>query len=366
MFDNSVILAGGSGTRLWPASSSKLPKQFLSATQKKSFFYLAVERALKITKKNGKVIIITGKQHISNVITDAGKFNVSEKKRLIVIREPSAKNTSAAIACAAVFSHLSGSKKMLVLTSDHLIGPLDTFKKDMAVAAAACTQCKLVLFGIKPISPATDYGYIETEKAPGNTLGVKTFHEKPDLKTAKKYVLNKCFFWNSGMFAFNIDFIIGEFHLYAPKVILPFEKLKEPKATDYKINNGVKILYKWHGLKTAYNKTINISFDYLIAEKCKKTVMVKANFNWVDIGNWDEYIKICGKNNSRVYRVSGENCYVDSDIPVALAGVEDLIIIIHSGKNGVPSLALITRKGQTQKVRDIVEQIRNSGNIDLL
>jgi mannose-1-phosphate guanylyltransferase/mannose-1-phosphate guanylyltransferase/mannose-6-phosphate isomerase len=327
---------------------------------------MAVERALKVTKKNGKVIIITGKRHISLVITDADKFSASEKKRMLVLGEPSAKNTSAAIACAVVFSHLDGSEKMLVLTSDHLINPLETFKSDMAAAATACAQGKLLLFGIKPSRPVTDYGYIETEKVYGNIFDVKAFHEKPDLKTAKKYISNSCFFWNSGMFAFNIDFIIDEFHLHAPQILRPFEKLKKPKTTDYKIINGVKILNKWNGLEAAYNNTLNISFDYAIAEKCKKTVMHKANFEWVDIGSWEEYIKICGKNRSQVYRVSEESCYVDSDIPVALAGVEDLIIIIRSGKNGEPSSALITRKGQTQKVRDIVEQIKNSGNIDLL
>jgi mannose-1-phosphate guanylyltransferase/mannose-1-phosphate guanylyltransferase/mannose-6-phosphate isomerase len=366
MFDNCVILAGGSGARLWPASSSRLPKQFLPASKEKSFFYLAVERALKVIKKNGKVIIITGKQHIPHVIKNAGKFSASEKKRLLVIGEPSAKNTSTAIACAAVFSHLSGSEKMLVLTSDHLISPIETFKSDMAAAAAVCAQGKLALLGIKPSRPDTEYGYIETGEAHGNIFSVKAFHEKPDTKTAKKYVSNSRFFWNSGMFAFNTGFIIEEFHLHAPQVILPFEKLKEPKATDYKIINGIKILSKWNGLEAAYSKTLNISFDYAIAEKCKKAVMLQANFNWVDVGNWDEYIKIRGENHSQVYRVSDENCHVDSDIPVALAGVEDLIIIIRSGKNGEPSSALITRKGQTGKIRNIVEQINKSGNTELL
>jgi mannose-1-phosphate guanylyltransferase/mannose-1-phosphate guanylyltransferase/mannose-6-phosphate isomerase len=366
MFDNCIILAGGSGARLWPASSSRLPKQFLPASQKKSFFSMAVERALKITKKSGKVIIITGKRHIPLVITDAGKFSASEKKRMLVIGEPSAKNTSAAIACAAVFSHFGGLKKVAVLTSDHLISPIEIFKTDMVAVASVCAQGKLALLGIKPSRSDTGYGYIETGKASGNIFDVKTFHEKPDMKTAKKYVKSSCFFWNSGMFAFDTGFIINEFRLHAPQVILPFEKLKEPKTTDYKIINGIRILNKWNGLEAAYNKTLNISFDFSIAEKCRETVMLQANFDWVDVGNWEEYIKICGKNHSEIYRASKESCYVDSDIPVALAGVEDLIIVIRSGKNGEPSSALITRKGQTGKIQNIVEQIKKSGNTSIL
>ncbi len=94
--------------------------------------------------------------------------------------------------------------------------------------------------------------------------------------------------------------------------------------------------------------------------------MVRANFNWIDIGNWEEYVNLSGSKSAQVFSVSSEGCFVDSDIPVALAGVEDLIVVIRGGKNGSPASALITKKGQTQKVRDIVEQIKKSGKTDIL
>jgi mannose-1-phosphate guanylyltransferase/mannose-6-phosphate isomerase len=367
MFDECLIMAGGSGTRLWPASSSLLPKQFLPVSQRSTFFALALERALSVTGKNGRIIIIAGKSHIPHVIKDAAKLTEAKKKRLLVITEPAAKNTAPAIVCAVVYSLLSGSKNMLVLTSDHIIKPLKTFKNDAALAAAAVEEGNLVIFGIPPSRPETGFGYIETGKVRDDgAYNVNAFHEKPDPQTAKKYASNRRFFWNSGMFAFNISFMANEMRCFAPDVFLPFEKLKLPKNSEYTVSKGVKLL-TWRGLEAAYRKTLGISFDYAIAEKCKKTVMVRSNFDWIDIGNWDDYAGLYRKNNSQVYgEKEAASCYVDSDIPVALAGVEDLIIVIRSGKNGKDACALITRKGRTQKVRNIVEQIKKSGKNKLL
>ena len=376
MFNDCLILAGGSGTRLWPASSSKLPKQFLPADEDKSFFSLALERALACTER---VVIIAGSSHISHVIKDALKFTAAEKKRMLVIEEPEAKNTAPAVACAVVYSGIiergSESGNMLVLTSDHIIKPLEVFKTDAGLASEICAD-RLVVFGIPPARPETGYGYIEAamKNKEGNVFTAAAFHEKPDFDTAEKYYKNKRFFWNSGMFAFNTSFILQQFHSLAPELILPFIGLKQPKNEDITVLKGIKIINGWKGLKSAYKKVKNISFDCAIAEKCGRTAMIKVNFDWIDIGNWEEYIKLI-KRESRenektpfpqVFNVDSDSCYVDSDIPVALAGVDDLIIVIRSGNNGESACALITRKGQTQKVRNIVEQIDNCGRKDLI
>jgi len=367
MFDDCLIMAGGSGTRLWPASSSRLPKQFLPADEKSSFFSMALERALALTGKDGRVVVIAGKSHVPHVITDAAKLSAADKKRLLVIGEPAAKNTAPAIACAVSLSLLSGrGRNMLVLTSDHIIKPLEVFKADAALAASGAKAGKLAVFGIPPVRPETGYGYIETGRQEDGIYNVKAFHEKPDAATAKKYGASGRFFWNSGMFAFNADFIAEQFRLLAPDVFIPFEKLKKPGAKDFTLSRGVRTLSAWQGLEAAYRKTSAISFDYAITEKCAKTVMIRANFDWIDIGNWEEYAKMRGKGKALVFSVSGESCYVDSDIPVALAGVEDLIVVIRSGKNGESPSALITRKGQTQKVREIVEKIKMAKRQDLL
>jgi mannose-1-phosphate guanylyltransferase/mannose-1-phosphate guanylyltransferase/mannose-6-phosphate isomerase len=261
-------MAGGSGTRLWPASSSRLPKQFLPAADKMSFFTLALQRALALGER---VIIITGESHIHHVIQDAAKLTAAEKKRILVIGEPVAKNTAPAIACAVVFSSFAGAnRKMLVLTSDHIIKPLKVFKSDAGLAAKACQE-NLVVFGIPPVRPETGYGYIETGKAKdsgkNSIFTVAAFHEKPDLQTAKKYCASERFFWNSGMFAFNVDFMAEQFQSLAHDVISPYNKLKPPSSSEFTVSKGVKILSGWKGLANAFNKTKSISFDYALAEK---------------------------------------------------------------------------------------------------
>jgi mannose-1-phosphate guanylyltransferase/mannose-6-phosphate isomerase len=377
MFDDCLVMAGGSGTRLWPASSSRRPKQFLPAARDegRSFFSLAVERALALTGEAGRVIIIAGKSHLALVLESCAGLSAASKKRLVIIPEPLAKNTAPAVACAAVFSALSGGggRAMLVLTSDHIIRPLEQFKRCAALAEAYSRRGNLAVFGIPPVRPETGYGYIETGDAltKGKDAGVyavAAFREKPNRETAAQFLASDRFFWNSGMFAFSTDYIRSEFIRLAPGVISPFEKLKAPGADAYGTTNGIAILNAWKGLENAYRKTTGISFDYAIAEKCSQTVMVKAAFDWIDIGNWEEYAKLVGSAGSEVYRSPPENktCFVDSDIPVSLAGVDDLIVVIRSGKDGSPPAALITRKGETQRVRDIVEQIKQAGRTDLL
>jgi len=368
MYNDCLIMAGGSGTRLWPASTSAYPKQFLPAGENKSFFSLSLERALCISEK---VIIIAGSAHIPHVVTDACKFSAAEKKRITVIEEPAAKNTAPAIACAVFFSLLSGkNRNMIVLTSDHIIKPLEIFKSDTELALKAVSENMLVVFGIKPLRPETGYGYIEInnlkKKCENDLYDVSAFHEKPNLETAEKYIKDNNFFWNSGMFAFNINFIIEQYKALSSNIFHCFEKLNIPNKSDYSKSKGIKILSTWKGLKTSYNKAEKISFDYAITEKCKNVKMIRANFDWIDIGNWEDYIKIYSNNKIKVFCSENENCFIDSDIPVAIAGVDDLIVVIKNGKNGKPACALITKKGQTHKVRDIVEKIRLEGISELL
>ena len=364
MFSDSLILAGGSGTRLWPASTSSLPKQFLPVNEKDTFFSLALKRSLEISQR---VIVITGISHISHVISNTGNLSAAEKKRIIVIGEPSAKNTAAAILCAVIFSLLSGKdRNMIVLTSDHIITPLSSFKSDIELAESIASDNKLAVFGIKPLRPETGYGYIETKNVNNNIFDVINFHEKPDLKTAEKYLNNGNYFWNSGMFSFNIDFITEQFKSLSVNLYNCFKNLKTPVKTDFTNIKGIKVLSSWKGLKSSYNKAENISFDNAIAEKCKNLKMIKAGFNWTDIGNWEEYAVLKNDNKSHVFCSGNEECYVDSDIPVALTGVNDLIIVIRTGKNGNPACALITKKGQTHKVRNVVDEIKKAGRSDLL
>lgn len=321
---------------------------------------------------SGRVIIIAGKSHTPFVIAACASLNAVDKKRVVLIPEPQAKNTAPAIACAAVWSRANGGRTMLVLTSDHIIKPLAVFKRNAAAAVEFAERGNLAVFGIAPSRPETGYGYIKTARQLAEGVyAVAEFVEKPDFATAKKYAASKRFFWNSGMFAFDNDFLINEFNRLAPDVIRPFAKLAAPNAQMYTKTKGLKVLDKWAGLENAYRKTVNISFDYAIAVQCGQTVMVRAAFDWIDVGSWDEYARLSAEAGAStagdgVFTDAAKGCFVDSDIPVAIAGVDDLIVVIRTGKDGSPCAALIAKKGETQRVRNIVEQIKKSGKKELL
>ena len=387
MFNDCIIMAGGGGTRLWPASSSHLAKQFLplpvsvgTHTENGSnFFNAAVERALAVIdrKSDSRVIIIAGRSHIQNIIKSCQSYPNNIKKYLLVIPEPKAKSTAPAIACALYYiDWMSGQdRKVLVLTSDHIISPISRFKQDAEAAEKFAQADRLAIFGIHPTRPDTGYGYIETEKLVSQekedpmVYKVLKFREKPNLKTAEEFCAAGNFFWNSGMFAFSSRFMLEELRTSAPDVINPFGKLRAPDERSFKVELGIRILWEWLELKEAYEEAPAISFDYAIAEKCSNTIMVRAGFEWLDVGSWDEYASLLEKNkqsHAEVYQYGSKNCFVDSDIPVALAGLDDLIVVISSGKDGSPPAALITRKGETQHVRNIVEQIKKAGRTGLL
>jgi mannose-1-phosphate guanylyltransferase/mannose-6-phosphate isomerase len=379
MFDDCVIMAGGSGTRLWPASSGAVPKQFLPIGESGSFFNAALERAFAVTGNNGRVIIVAGASHAAGIRAACGRYAPEDRGRAVLIVEPLAKNTAPAIACAAVFAAKTGggSRKLLVLTSDHVIEPLERFL-EAAAAAKTFADGALAVFGIRPRRPETGYGYIEagerlSEAGKGPAVfAVTAFREKPDRAAAERFLAAGNFFWNSGMFAFSSSFILNEFERNAPGVIAPFTKLGAPPEEG--TNAGtLRILENWPGLEEAYRQAESVSFDYAIAEKCSRTVMVESPFTWTDVGSWDEYAALAGtergglcSKGTVVYQADSSGCFVDADIPVALAGVQDLIIAVRSGKNGGPAAVLVAKRGETQKVRDIVAQIKADGGGNLL
>jgi len=379
MINDCLIMAGGAGTRLWPVSNSRKPKQFLPAANgsTKSFFSLSLDRAFRIVaESDGKVIVIVGKPHLPFVITACSELSAVEKKRLVIIPEPEAKNTAPAIACAIEYAGKTGgwNRTMLVLTSDHIIKPLDVFLSDINFAAQYAEQNKLVVFGISPTGPETGFGYIEVaDKLSGNAYLVTAFREKPNKETAEHFLASKNYFWNSGMFAFRCDFLAEEYRRLSSEVISPFENLNHPDKNSYTKIKDLCILDHWTGLDKAYNQAKRISFDYAITEKCTQNVMLRASFDWIDIGSWDDYARLLTGTSSAnndsskdVYTAETIGCFIDSDIPVALAGVENLIVVIRSGKDGSPPSALITQKGKSQLVRDIVEKIKQSDRKDIL
>ncbi len=391
MFTDCIIMAGGSGTRLWPASNSRCPKQFLTIPGGGTFFQAALERAFAVTEPEGTVIIVTGTSHVSHVVKACAKLPEDQRSRVVVIPEPMGKNTAPAIACAAAYivkasptpesgavqGKMHQKRKALVLTSDHIIGPLSAFTSDALAAAVLAESDALVVFGIPPQRPETGFGYIEAG-SPLPALDTKayrvsSFREKPDFATAQSFLAKGNFFWNSGMFAFNVDFICSQFRNHAPDTIAPFEALPCPGQEHIETQRGVALLSRWSGLNEAYTAVTPISIDYAIAEKCPSVAMVASQFSWTDVGSWDEYARVLEQGKpaatsapQSVFTTGSSNCFVDSDIPVALCGVEDLIVVVRSGADGKTPSVLICKKGESQQVKTIVEAIRKADREDLL
>ncbi|MDR2519091.1 MAG: mannose-1-phosphate guanylyltransferase [Spirochaetaceae bacterium] len=382
MFDDCLIMAGGTGTRLWPASRSAAPKQFLpispaqgeTGEAEKTFFHAALERAFAAVKpRTGQVMVIAGEAHAPKCAAIGKTLDPETRRRLTIIPEPDGKNTAPAIACGLYYAEkmYGEGRSMLVLTSDHLIRPLAVFQKDAEAAAGAARGGNVAVFGIPPRGPETGYGYIEAAADAAPPLyRVASFREKPDRETARTFLAAGRFYWNSGMFAFSSQTMKEAFRVHAPDIASLFESLPAPYTSEA---SGVRVAGAGPELREAYRRVRGVSFDYALAEKLAgkaggpgRMVMVKAGFDWQDAGSWDEYAVILGKSRAEVYESGSASCFVDSPVPVALCGVEDLIVTVSLGGNGEEAAVLVAKKGETQRVRDIVEQIKLAGRTKLL
>lgn len=387
MFTDIVIMAGGSGTRLWPASNSKKPKQFLSLPGGSTFFGASLERALRLLETDaddttGRVVIVAGTTHVAHILNATAGLPRRKRERVIIVPEPIARNTAPAIACAAVFLRraFGPGRRALVLTSDHVIGPFEAFRADAAAADALAAENRLAIFGIPPRGPETGFGYIEAGAPLGaRSFVVASFREKPDQKTAEDFLASGRFTWNSGMFGFSADFMLEQFRMHAPRTLAPFETLSAPSADAYDDHGGARVLTRWEGLEAAYRSVEPISIDYAVAEKCASAAVVAASFDWIDIGSWDDYARFMEAAAvasapdaapdvaaTSVFPIDAAGCWVDSDIPVAVCGVDDLLVVVRSGKDGTPPAVLICKRGESQKVKNAVEAIKSAGRTDVL
>lgn len=363
MVDNVFILAGGAGTRLWPASNRLVPKQFLKVEKEKSLLLLTIERALSL-HINGEIYIITLKEQMSAVITECRKLGEGREK-IVILPEPEPKNTAPAVAAAAGYlrSKGRGAESILVMPADHLILPLDKFADDVEKADRLAKKGLLVTFGIQPFYPATGYGYIEAGSSNGTGFSVKRFREKPDQKTAENFITQGNFYWNSGMFVFSLDTFWQELLTYAPDIEKVFRSIG--KADAFETVQGIGIILHSKTVREIYAASPKNSIDYAVMEKSKIAAVVPASFDWNDIGSWDEMAEIyahpaAGDIRDTVFPVEASNNYVLSDIPVALCGVDDLIVV---QKNGA---LLICKKGKGQLVKNAVELLKKHGKNELL
>ncbi len=249
-----VILAGGQGKRLWPLSTASRPKQFIPMINGKTLFERTVERLSNRDIFNPPVIV--GSTHHQKILQRLSPVDAS------ILLENERLNTAPAIAMAV--NKIKNDSTLLITPADHFIPDIKGFEQTALNAAAQASRGFIATIGIKPNAPHTGYGYIQ-KNAQGD---VEHFHEKPNKKTAGRYLKNDNFYWNSGIYVSTRNTLIKEYSYFAPEIL---QAVTDPEA--------LKALSP-------------ISFDHAIAEKTFNAVMVEAQFSWSDIGNWNAYISL--------------------------------------------------------------------------
>jgi mannose-1-phosphate guanylyltransferase/mannose-6-phosphate isomerase len=338
--------------------------------QGQSLFTLTLRRAIGLGIE-GFILVVTHRDHAEEIREECIEVLREEEfppACVIILAEPEAKNTAPAIAYACLQLQRIGSPKetLIVMTADHIIEPFYVFAEDVAKAAILAEQGWLVTFGIPPDRPETGYGYVEAGEPLDPGFKVRKFKEKPDEATARTLIAQGSHYWNSGMFAFRADRYLEELHAYTPDVARIFLESPLPGILRQGSEGEPPLLVAAdEALEAAYRKSPSISIDYAVMEHSRQSAVVPAGFSWSDVGSWDVVSQLFGLEaktggvESPIIVDSGNN-FVLSDLPVALAGVEDLIVVV---KNGT---VLICRKGKSQLVRDIVEALKKDDRTELL
>ncbi len=331
-----VILAGGSGTRLWPYSRNSLPKQFLHFGDKHSLLQKTISRFLPLVRPTD-ILIITNQQYYHLVNSQVLALDPTLQCSILV--EPERKNTAPAIALALSYiKDVLGCDEqecLLISSSDHIISPENHLLEKIQLAEKQAQEGNHVVFGISPNKPETGYGYIKA-RADGS---VEQFVEKPDLQTAQEYVFSGEYLWNSGIFLFQIGALLQAFQEHCPAI---FDKIGESFPLTV----------------SQFPDMPTISIDYAVMEKSKETVVIPLTVTWSDIGSWDSVYDMFDKDEhsnvkiGNVLAIDTKDCLIlGSKRLISTIGLDNLLII------ETDDALLIGKKGESQKVKELVQTL---------
>lgn len=342
-----VIMAGGSGTRLWPLSRKLQPKQFLSLVNDTTMLQDTIARLDGLVAD--APLLICGEDHRFTAAEQLRQQGIENGK---VILEPAGRNTAPAIALAALQAIASGEDPLLlVLAADHVITRPQDFRAAVEVALPLAEQGKLVTFGIVATGPETGYGYIKRGATADAGFAVDAFVEKPDLETAQGYLQSGDYYWNSGMFLIRASRYLSELKDHSPAILSACEASMAAASIDADFIRADK---------AAFLACPDDSIDYAVMEKTSEAVVVPMDCGWNDVGSWSALWEVSEKDSAgnafrgEVMFENSSDCYVRAcgDKVVAAIGLEDVVIV------DTDDALLVSTKDDVQKVKDIVGRLK--------
>jgi len=360
----ALVICGGGGTRLWPRSRNKTPKQFSRLFGKETLYQKTIKRLRGLVPPDKIYVITTSKQYASEIKKETPNIPLKN-----IFWEPTRRNTAIACGLGTLIIHKKDPQAVVMnFWADHLVKKEEVFRKTEKVAAAVAFEEKtLVAVGIKPSWPHTGLGYIKAgeifKKIDGiSVYKLEKFVEKPDQKTAQNFLKRGNYYWNSGMYVWQADFFLKALEKYAPKTFSALEKI----GTAFGGKEFLKVM------KLAYEEAPDISVDVAVSEKIKSGFIIPADFGWNDVGDWSVIYELApkDKNGNAIIKFGQKGEFIGleaknnlvqfDDQLIAVIGVEDLIIV------DTTDAVLICRKKDAQRVKDLVNLLKEKNKIKYL
>ena len=352
-----VIMAGGSGTRFWPQSRQRTPKQLLKLAGTDTMIQQTLDRCRSLGEPDSFWIVTSHAQ------ADETRRQLPAVPADHVLTEPAARNTAPCVGLAAIhIRHADPDGVMLIMPADHLIAPVQAFHDAVQRAAALIEQdrSRLVLFGVPPAFPATGYGYIERGPALSdqNAFQVRSFREKPPHDVAEQYVASGHFYWNCGIFCWSATAILNELKQHEPDMADRLERLAAVIGTEQ--YNDV--------LADEFPQMNRIPIDRAVLERSQQACVIEAPFSWDDVGSWLAVPRLAGQDDhgntlqGLVRTIDTSGCIVRStdDHLIAVLGMEDCIIV-HTD-----DATLVAQRDQSERIGEILSLLKEQGDTRFL
>ena len=350
-----VILAGGSGTRFWPLSRERFPKQLLRIIGEETLIQQTVRRLLRSMSAD-RIVVVTNAHQADSITLQLVKWKDDLSENIIF--EPEGRNTAPAIGLAALqLLRRDPEAVMVVLPADHVIAQPAKFQQAVSLGAQLASQGNLVTFGIQPSRPETGYGYIQPQRrsrigSRGKMTGyrVARFVEKPNVSTAQRYVRSGNFFWNSGIFVWKAAVVLQELERQKPLLV------KGLRRIETMIQEGAAKAE----IAKYYRRLESVSIDHGVMEHSSQAAVIPVDFGWSDVGSWGSLEEVAPRNragnviNGNIMDIGSTNSVLFADRRVvATIGLSDMVVV------DTPDATLICPKSRAQDVKKIVQELKN-------